>query len=392
MDSEIIGDGKRIAENEPGNGSRRILRNVLWKALLLFLLANIVYALWGADVRWGKLSAYGVLFPGRMRFPFGENPQAAYNLSLYDLDAMFASHVVSAAAEDDDEFRVFVLGDSSIWGYLLQPEETLTGQLNRLALTAPDGRQLRFYNLGYPSLALVKDLMLIEMARQYEPDLFIWAVTLESFPKNRQLEAPIAANNLEMIGGLSDTYALALDPAAADNDALSIGDKTIIGQRRRLADLIRLQLYGVMWAATGVDQVYTEDFEPAQRDFSEDETFYDFQPPQLDRRELSLDLIQAGIEAAGEMPLIIVNEPILISDGENSDIRYNFYYPRWVYDRYREIMLEEAQENDWHYYDCWDLVDEAEFTNTAIHLTPQGSELFAGKVEMILEEVIRIYW
>jgi hypothetical protein len=54
--------------------------------------------------RLGQVSAYNHLFPGRPRFPFGETPREAYNFSLFDLDAMFAAHEISAPPAG--EFRV----------------------------------------------------------------------------------------------------------------------------------------------------------------------------------------------------------------------------------------------------------------------------------------------
>jgi hypothetical protein len=48
---------------------------------------------------------------------------------------------------------------------------------------------------GLPDPVAGKDLMLLEEAMQYQPDLVIWLVTLESFPLDRQLDSPIAANN-----------------------------------------------------------------------------------------------------------------------------------------------------------------------------------------------------
>ncbi len=45
---------------------------------------------------------------------------------------------------------------------------------------------------------------------------------------------------------------------------------------------------------------------------------------------------------AGSIPVVIINEPMFISQGKNSDIRYNFYYPRWAYDDYREMMTEKS--------------------------------------------------
>ena len=40
-------------------------------------------------------------------------------------------------------------------------------------------------------------------------------------------------------------------------------DRTLIGARRPLADLLRLQLYGVLWAATGIDQDIPAKLHPA---------------------------------------------------------------------------------------------------------------------------------
>ena len=69
--------------------------NVLIKGLLLFLLFNLVIAAWQPGI--GQFSLYNTIFPGRERLPFGENPKQSYNLSLFDLDAMFASHVIRHA-------------------------------------------------------------------------------------------------------------------------------------------------------------------------------------------------------------------------------------------------------------------------------------------------------
>ena len=77
-----------------------------------------------------------------------------------------------------------------------------------------------------------------------------------------------------------------------------------------------------------------------------------------------MDLTQA--------PVVLVNEPIFISDGMNSDIRYNFYYPRWVYDRYREMLEEVAGENEWDLIDLWDLLPGDFFTDSAIHYNLDG--------------------
>jgi hypothetical protein len=93
-----------------------------------------------------------------------------------------------------------------------------------------------------------------------------------------------------------------------------------------------------------------------------------------------MDVLDAGMQMAGEVPVVLVNEPILVSEGENSDIRYNFYYPSWVYDAYRAALANACSENSWTYLDLWDAVPQEHFTNTAIHRDAEGEALFAQKI------------
>ncbi|MCX6055393.1 MAG: hypothetical protein NTZ74_10875 [Chloroflexi bacterium] len=354
----------------------RFFRNVLLKGLLLFTLINLSWALVN-PVMLGRLSFYNVLFRGRERLPFGENPAQSYNLSLYDLDAMVSSHKLTGAPKGADEFRVIVIGDSSVWGTLLTPEETLSGLLDAAHLQSADGRQVRVYNLGYPTLSVLKDVMLLERAMKYEPDLILWPITLESFPRTVQMESPIVANNTPVVKDLISRFGLNL-PAPADPS--KVWQRTLIGQRRSLADLLRLQLYGVMWSATGVDQIYPPDYTPAARDLKNDLSFHEFQGPSLKEEDLALDVITAGMKIAGQVPVVLINEPILISTGENSSVRYNFYYPRWAYDQYRQILTRTSVSNGWDYLDLWNAVPPQHFTNSAIHLDAPGEVLFVNEI------------
>jgi hypothetical protein len=344
------------------------LWRVAFKALALFVLLNLAFAGLGGESL-GRLTLYNWLLPGRERFPFGEDAARDFNLSLYNLDAMFAAHVVSARPSIN-ELRVFIVGDSSVWGTLLRPAETLAGQLNAAGLRCGQ-RPLRFYNLGYPTLSLAKDLMILDQAMRYQPDLVIWLVTLEAFPLHRQLESPITANNLNRMQALEAN--LHLDLGAAHLPQPSFFERTIVGQRRALADLVRLQLSGVLWAATGIDQYYPDFFQPAQRDLAADESFAGFTPSTgLSPTELGFELLSAGQRLLGKTPLLLVNEPVLVSRGENSHIRYNFYYPRWAFDAYRQMLQAYTTDEGIAYLDVWNLVDEAQFTNSAIHLNPSG--------------------
>ncbi len=349
---------------------------VVIKGIVFFLIFNLLFSTFGLS--WiGKLSLYNHIFPGRLRLPFGETPAEAYNFSLDNLDAMFASHVISGDKKLVGEYRVFVIGDSSTWGILLKPEETLSGLIDS-GLMNCGGRSIKVYNLGYPTLSLTKDIMILEKAMQFKPDLIIWLVTLEAFPSDKQLISPIVANNLAYIRQISEKFDLQLKSNGPPEPAKNLFEKSFIGQRRALSDLLRLQLYGGMWAATSIDQIYPQDYEHAQIDLKNDTGFHSWTPLEMNEKGLAFDILDAGGRIAGDVPVILINEPILISNGENSDIRYNFYYPRWAYDQYRKLLTEYSMGHSWRYFDFWDIIPMDEFTNSAIHLTPAGETILAS--------------
>ncbi|MHB8132997.1 MAG: hypothetical protein ACYDH1_02135 [Anaerolineaceae bacterium] len=349
----------------------KFLRNVVLKALSLFIIFNLILMALPTSFKGDQLSIYNHLVPGRERFPFGETPRQAYNFSLYDVDAMFASHELDSPKSADIK-RVFVMGDSSVWGTLLKPEETLSGQLNALSLSCKDN-SLYFYNLGYPTISVTKDLMLMQRSLAYQPDAVVWLTTLEAFPLDKQLASPLAANNQVILQPVIHYYGLPLTFEPQPNALL---DKSLWGRRRAIADWIRLQLYGIMYAATGVDQIYP-DYTPAAWDLEADQNYGKYKPPTLPKKEMLFQALPAAKDMLGDIPLILVNEPIMISTGQNSDLRYNYFYPRWAYDQYRVILSEVSIENQIPLIDAWNWVDATSFTNSAIHMNAKAERAFA---------------
>ncbi len=348
--------------------------------MILFALCNGVFALLNPIEPLGSISLYNALLPGRERLPYGENSAQSFNLSLYNIPAMMNSHILTRP-KANDEYRVIIIGDSGTWGWLLKNEEALAGQVNRLGLMAATGKRIVAYNLGYPILALSKDLLILDAAMQYQPDLIVWPITLESFPREKQLVPPIIQNNAARFRALIDRFQLRLDRDDPRFVAPDFFGKTIIGQRRALADWLRLQLYGFAWAATRVDQSMPDQIKLRQSDFEADVSWQNFkQPTQLTENDLAFDVLAAGVKIAGKVPVLIVNEPTFMSSGKNSDLRYNSFYPRWAYDAYRAILQTKAAENKWRYLDLWNVIAPEEFTDTPVHLTPKGTAQYAQLV------------
>ena len=360
------------------------LGRIALKGLLLFALLNAAFAAARPLESLGRLSLYNAPFPGRARLSYGERPADDYNLTLNNLPAMFAAHEL-ARPKAADEFRVLLMGDSGTWGWFLANRDTLAGQLNALGLRAADGRRVVVYNLGYPVLALTKDLVLLDMALSYDPDLVLWPVTLHSFARGRQFDHPLLQQNTGRVRDLIARYDLTLDPFDSRLVVRTWLDETLVARRRDLADLLRLQALALAWAATGIDQAIPADIPLRQSDLDADESWLDITGPRpLTMDDLTFDVLRAGVARAGGVPVVVINEPIFISDGANSDMRYNAFYPRWAYDQYRDLLAATAAAEGWRYTDLWDAIPPEEFTDTPVHLTPAGSRLLAEK---LVEEV-----
>ena len=370
-----------------------MIGRIVLKAAILFVLLNVVFAALRPLETLGNVSLYNVLFSGRARLPYGEVPAEDYNLTLNNVPAMLAAHELNEP--EPGGYNVLILGDSGTWGWFLENEATLAGQLNDLELHAAAGGQVVAYNLGYPVMSLTKDVMLLDAAlERIQPDLIIWLVTMQSFARDRQLEHPLLQQNAGRVRRLIADYNLALDPADPRLVVREFIDETLIARRRDLADLLRLQAWGLAWAATGHDQAIPAEIPPRQSDLEADESWLDIAEPRtLSGVDLTFDVLAGGIARSGGatmtdmpggtgaggsgVPVLVVNEPIYISDGANSDVRYNSFYPRWAYDQYRTLLANVAGVEGWRYLDLWDAIPPEEFTDTPVHLTPAGMQQLA---------------
>ncbi len=354
---------------------------VLVKAILLFVLMNVVFALVNPPV--GKLTLYNYIVPGRVRFPYEQEAKfysAGHNAPVYeDFDAMFGAHMISKR-KSADEFRVVLLGDSATWGISVQAEETLSEQINRLDLRTCDGRLIRVYNLGYPMPFLMRDVLVLDKAMEYQPDMVLWLITLYTL-EPKTAETYFIASQPARYLKLVNAYGLHLPHLSGPVQEPSFWDRTIIGQRKRLKDIVINQAYGILWAGTGIDN--HEGLQPETTPPSPDveaSLDYEGQPPGVSPGPLDslmIDVLSAGYGVAGNVPVVLVNEPMFIAQGKNHLMRYNDFYPHWVYDDYRNFMSAWTQEHDYKLLDYWNSLPPEEFTDQNFHRTSVGEKHFA---------------
>ncbi|MBI1280192.1 MAG: hypothetical protein GC179_18840 [Anaerolineaceae bacterium] len=365
--------------------SWRFFVRVVSKAFALFAIANLIFAISDPLPFIGRISIYNWLVPGRDRLPYWESNES-YNLGLNSIEAMFSSHKISQPKKAD-EYRVIVVGDSSVWGILLKNSDTLTGNLNKAKIKIGN-KTLAAYNIGHPVMSITKDLMLMEYALNYQPDLVVWLVTLEAMPYSKQLDAPLAQNNAVRVRSLIRRFDLKLDVNDTRFVVPDFWGRTIIGQRRPLADWWRLQLYGIDWAATGIDQV-NGSYTPRSNDLEADVTWQGFNEKQgFQAGDIAIDVLSAGHKLAGQIPMLVINEPIFVADGRNSNIRYNFWYPKWAYDDYRELMVQTSEHENWKYVDLWDSIAPQNFTDSPVHLNASGSQQLSVLAGQIIHDYV----
>ena len=354
------------------------LARLAGKTLLFALLLNVVVAPLRPVDAAAQISLYNSVFPGRLRFPYADDPARSYSVSVTQLDMLFRSHDVSGPPRRANELRVFVIGDSSVWGFRLAPQQTLAARLDGLGLEA-EGRPVSFYNLGYPTMSLTKDVMLLERSLAYHPDLILWLVTLESFPAGVQASPLVSFNRATaetMLRGAGIAPERYLPPAS---DGTWWTD-TVVGGRRELAEWLRLQLFGVLWSASGLDFDPEATFAPRSEDLEPDRTFHGFEAGEMAASDLAWDVLEAGMRSAGSVPVWIVNEPMFVSHGANSDIRYNTFYPRWAYDDYHMMWQDRCRVGGWVCLDLWDALPADAFTDSAVHYNPAGAESLAQRL------------
>jgi hypothetical protein len=352
---------------------------VVVKALVLYVIANVLFAMYNPSM--GTLSVYNWLLPGRARFPYerAENVDKGYNISLFqDLDAAFASHVISNGEKQADEYRVILVGDSSIWGYAANSSDTLSARLNDLNLTSCDGRRMRFYNLGYPWSFIFKDLLVLEKSTEYDPDMVLWLFTMRGLTGSDKDVVDFFEGEL-----INDAKRLQAEYQLRDyTSELTIQtffEKTIVGERKKLKADITLQMYGFLWAATGIDH-HLQTWLPWKDNLENSIEYRHYRTPEdwpRLQQDFMLDVIHAGHRMMGDAQVVIVNEPIYIASGPNSEIRYNKLYPRWAYDNYREFMSGWMSENQYLYVDMWQAIPQDEFSDFPVHLYPTGEQLLA---------------
>ena len=350
-----------------------------------------------------RLTIHNSLIQGRDRLPYGESDQA-YNLSPDSLTAAFATHRIDTISSDADEVTdIVLLGDSSVWGILLDNNQTISHVLENALDDQSGSGRFRVHNLGYPTLSAAKDMLILSYVLEHDIDAVIWFVTMDSFATDSLFNSPVLASNPRETSMLLSMMSTAgfIDEnryGTVPNDTTHLSGitklyNTVSETRQHLSQWWRLQWYGVAWAMTDVDQI-TFDYEPLTFDFDGVNMWRSVDDADgltsdvLDLRWLeAISTLTSQQDTLADIPIIVVNEPIFIVTGENSELNYNAWYPVWAYDEYRRQLKQVAQRENLSYIDMWDTVPATLFTDSPVHYNAQGVNYIVAEILPALHDI-----
>jgi len=365
--------------------SLTVLLRVVAKAVVLLLIVNVVCLATNVNpVRAVTLfNTWWLVGHGRARLAY---PSDFQNGQL-PVESLLAAHAIAYTPKAADEFRVIVLGESGIAGWGLADQDTFAGQLTARGVQL-NGKRVVAYNLAYPSPSAVRDVLILDAALRYQPDLVIWfttAAALDDSPEavgvngvffdlNRQRLTRIAQAR-----GLQSWLEPRLSPEPQWRNWLAIRDQDT------LPVWINALLYPFVAPDLGLTtrRIASEPI-PAKAKYYTGKPGFESLPNQT----WQFLIVGRDLAAQAGARLLLVNEPMLIGTGKNSDVNYNLEYERVFYDAYRDKLAAFAATNQLWYADRWDVIPAAHFTDTPFHADAGG---YALLVDQIVEQILTVH-
>lgn len=364
-----------------------VFLRVIAKALFLVIVLNfaLLASGWNPIRSLVTVNTWGLTGEGRARLAY---PSDFQNGQL-PLESLLAAHQLAYTQKAEDEYRVLLLGESGVAGWGVRDEDTLADQLTAMDIQI-DGKKLTAYNLAYPQPSVARDLLILDAAMIYQPDLVIWFLTPSSldntpdivgsnrvfFDLNRaRFEALIDYYNPLLGEWYAGHGPQLLTPEPTWQKYVAIRDQELfpIWLNTLFYPFIEPDL-AVSDRRIGIEPI------PEEARYTDDHPGFETMPNE------TWQFLRTGCRRAleGGAQMLVVNEPMVIGSGPNSDVNYNIQYERALYDRYHEALGEFIAECRIGYADLWDVIPAERFTDTPLHADAEGFAIFATALENVL--------
>jgi hypothetical protein len=363
--------------------SPQMMIRVFAKALILLLILNVLCLSAQIDpIRTlTTLNTWAIVGHGRARLIY---PSDLPNGQLA-IEALLATHQLAHTPKSPDEYRVIVLGESGIAGWGLTDQETFTAQLTARKVRL-NGKHLIAYNLAYPSPDAPRDMLILDAALRYQPDLVIWFVTastLDNSPHKAGTNNVFYDLNRARLQRLTTAYdleawftaRLAEVPAWQSWIAIHNQDTIPVWLNSLLYPFVTPD-FGLTTRRVGREPI------PAKARHTVGDAGFTPIPNDTWR------FLRVGQDLAANTGarLLVVNEAMLIGSGKNSETNYNEQYNRAFYDNYRQTLGIYAAQNHLWYADLWNVIPAEKFTDTPFHADLSGYALLVDHIVHVLAE------
>jgi hypothetical protein len=316
---------------------------VILKALILFIVFYVLLTSF-PDITYPLFRRF---MPKLDKFPFyvvypKASAQHEFTLqNVFNINNLLYSHVISWEGKPANQYRIIFIGDSTVYFSKIYP--MITG-------IECDGKILRAYNLGYPGVSATKDLMILQEAMKYSPDLIVWSVTFSYADNNEEF----LRANPDRFTQLVNTYQL----SRAGYNSSQKG-KTIFYQ----SDGVRNETYLILYylildPATGGQNSI---FQTALND-AITQVVVPVHGDQL------LSILQAFKEMTKGTPVLLINEP-----------RPSVIVNLTQYSQFRKDILYQSSKERIDFLDLWNLVPNQGFVDH-VHRNDEGEILFEKAV------------
>ena len=317
---------------------------VILKALILFFVLNLLLTLFPNPSyfvfrqllpKLNKFPIYAVYYDSQAKHGFGAR-------NVFDVNVLFNTHLISYEEKPANQYRIILIGDSTVRDGTLYP---------MIDQQECNGKILHAYNLGYYGASATKDLMILQAAMKYSPDLIVWPVTsrtLSNEPKDFAL-----ANSGDLVG-LINAYGLSI-PA----DQSLTGGSFFSGD-----DKIRLQTrlvinYAVLFPAIRSPQrIIQNAINDIKTNNAADQETLPVSGAYL------FSALTAAPKIVGAVPFLLINEP-----------RPSVVVTQTDFLQYRQELLSLNGEQHWIFLDLWSLVPDKDFIDK-IHRNADGEVLY----------------
>jgi hypothetical protein len=360
------------------------------KAVIGLVCLNIICLLLNFDpaVALIKLNVSCALKDGESRLLYSKGVNDNLADIVIPIDAALATHKISCHPKTQDEYRVIFIGDS-------QTTSAVYSEIINADNLHVAGKKVVAYNLGWPGTDIVQDVLILDAAMQYQPDLVVLSVTAASFndvayPNDNPVGWFRTINKRRLAAlsrkfDLQDWFEASMQPEAwyeqwvAIDNSEWIMNPIIPAWINRFSYLSNFTKVDYLAEYHRTDYYINKPIPPTAIYHSDDPGFMGM--PNTIWKFLN---VAQQLSDQHQAKLMLINEPTFNNPSVDNNDKYSNFYEKKLYDRYRVALKKFADKYHFWYFDWWDIVPPDAFTDSPLHMIPEASKSVTEKIISVM--------